>query len=332
MRFFAAAVAVGSLVVGSVVASPVLYGEVHFSINKFDQLNGGELRMDSHHSSIGIKGSEDLDHGVRLVYKAEFGYDTSNTNGLSDGSASTEEVSSFKDRDQWLGFASKDWGVIRFGTISTGYKSSGARLDPLYKTIFEQRGYLGLQSSLHDGEGVNAGRSDNFIRLDSKRWQGAKFVAGYSLGEGVGNTATLGMHYELHDVKFNVDYLKSESLSASAYKVGFGYAITPAFSFSAQYESADEILFDGAIAVAHQTLDLGKIDTVYKVDMSYVTGNSAWVFAYGVQDNYSGSYLLAWDHKLSSETDVYLGYAVKGFDRRGVSSDTVFGFGLRHKF
>jgi len=329
MRFFAAAVAVGSLVSGAVAASPVLYGEAHFSINKFDQLNDGELRMDSHHSAIGIKGSEDLDHGVKLIYKAEFGYDTTEYNGGVDGDSATEERSSFSDRDQWLGLASRDWGVIRFGTISTGYKSSGARLDPLYRTVFEQRGYLGLQSSLHSGEGPNAGRSTNTMRIDSPDWDGVKLVASYALAELKENTSAVGVHYEKSRLKASFDYLKSESKKAAAYKLGVGYALGKQFNLSFQYEAADEVLFDEAVVSA---VDLGVIDSVYKIDMSYVTGNNAWIIAYGAQSGYSSSYLLAWDYKLSPNTDIYAGYAYKGFDRAGVESDTVVAFGLKHKF
>lgn len=329
MRFLVAVTAVGVLIGGAATASPVLYGEAHFSINKFDQLNDGELRMDSHHSAIGIKGSEDLDHGVKLIYKAEFGYDSTEYNGGADGDPSTEERPSFSDRDQWLGLAARDWGVIRFGTISTGYKSSGARLDPLYRSVFEQRGYLGLQSSLHDGEGENGGRSTNTVRIDSMKVNGAKLVASYALAESRENTSAIGLHYERVGIKANFDYLKSESASAAAYKLGVGYSVSDKLNLSFQYESADEVLFDGAIT---GIADLGSIESVYKVDMNYMTGNSAWIVAYGAQRGYSSAYLLAWDYKLSARSDVYAGYAYKGFDRAGVESDTVFAFGLKHKF
>ncbi len=328
MKVVAAAIA-ASLVVSPAIASPVLYGEIHFSINKFEELNNGELRMDSHHSAVGIKGSEDLGHGVKLIYKAEFGYDTTEGNGGSDGDPATEEAPSLVDRDQWLGFADKEFGVIRFGTISTGYKSSGVRLDPLYKTVFEQRGYLGMQSSLHDGSGVNGGRSTNTIRVDSAEFQGAKLVAGYSLGEVKENTSTFGIHYERTGLVANIDYLKSESLSASAVKFGLGYDFTEQFMMSFQYESADEVLFDAGIAEGHMT---GVIDSVYKLDATYTSGNNAWIVAYGGQSGYSGSYALVVDHKFSANSDIYFGYAYKGFDQAGVRSDKVVAFGLRHKF
>lgn len=326
MRVIAAALTIGCLVAMPALATPVLYGEVHLSINKIDQLNDGEVRMDSHYSLIGVKGSEELDHGVKFIYKAEFGYDTTERNG------GTEDGASLSDRDQWLGFASRDWGVIRMGTVSTGYKSSGAALDPLYDTIFEQRGYLGMQSSLHAGDGVDGGRSTNTIRFDSAAYQGAKFVGSYSLGEREENTMALGVHYKQDGLKLNIDYLDSQSKSAGALKFGAGYSVTTQFALSFQYESADNVLFDAGIDANRHAVDLGSIDAVYKADMSYIAGNSAWVFAYGVQDGYSKSYMLAWDYKLSSKTDIYSGYGRKGFDRGGVKSDSIFAFGLRHKF
>ncbi len=326
MRVIAAAFAIGCLVTAPALAAPVLYGEVHLSVNKIDQLNDGEMRMDSHYSSIGLKGSEDLGHGVKLIYKVEFGYDTTKRNG------GTEENASLSDRDQWLGFASHDWGVIRMGTVSTGYKSSGAALDPLYNTIFEQRGYLGMQSSLHAGSGVNGGRATNVIRFDSAVYQGMKFVGNYSLGEREKNTVGLGVHYKLDALKLNIDYLDSKSENASALKLGVGYSVTRQFALSFQYESADNVLFDLGIDADRHAVDLGSIDAVYKADMSYITGNSAWVLAYGAQSGYSKSYLLVWNYKMSAKTDIYSGYGRKGFDRGGVKSDSIFAFGLRHKF
>ncbi len=331
MRKVAALLAFGCFAAAPVVAAPVLYGEAHLSVNKFSQLNDGELRMESHNSLIGLKGSEDLDHGVKFIYKVEFGYDTTERNNDTTN-ASTDNAGTFTDRDQWLGFASQEWGVIRLGTVSTGYKSSGAALDPLYNTVFEQRGYLGMQSSLHAGNGVDGGRSTNTIRIDTIARQGLKFTGSYSLGEQKENTSALGVRYERDALKFNIDYLNSRSKSATALKFGVGYAVTPQFRLSFQHESADNVLFDGGVDVERHAADLGSIDAVYKVDMSYIMGNSAWVLAYGVQSGYSRSYLLAWNYKFSSKTDIYAGYGNKGFDRQGIKSDAIFAFGLRHKF
>lgn len=325
-----AVVAMGCIASGAASASPVLYGEVHLSINKIDELNGGELRMDSHHSVVGVKGSEDLAHGVKMIYKAEFGFDTSEGNG-SDGDPATQEESSFSDRDQWVGIASRELGVLRVGTISTSYKSSGARLDPLYRTVFEQRGLLGIQSALHDGRGVNGGRSTNTIRFDSAEMSGARFVANYSLGEMTGNTAGLGFHYERGGSKFNVDYLDSDSLNATAYKLGVAQQFASGLGVAVQYEVADEVLFDSVLP-AELVEPEGVIDSVYNVGLNYTTGNSAWIVGYGVQSNYSSAYYLAFDHKLSERSEIYLGYGAKSFDRSEVKSDSMFAFGVRHQF
>ncbi len=331
MRKVAALLAFGWFAAAPVMAAPVLYGEAHLSVNKFSQLSDGELRMESHNSLIGLKGSEDLDHGVKLIYKVEFGYDT--TEQKSDATnASTDKAATFTDRDQWVGFASQEWGVIRLGTVSTGYKSSGAALDPLYNTVFEQRGYLGMQSSLHAGNSVDGGRSTNTMRIDTITRHGLKLTGSYSLGEQKKNTKALGVRYERDGLKLNFDYLDSRSKDATALKFGLGYAVTPQLRFSLQHESADSVLFDGGVDAERHALDLGVIDAVYKVDMSYIMGNSAWVLAYGVQSSYSRSYLLAWNYKCSPKSDIYAGYGNKSFDRRGVSSDAIFAFGLRHKF
>ena len=103
----------------------------------------------------------------------DFQYDMFNRNG---GGFS----GSLTDRDQWLGLAG-NFGQVRFGTISTGYKSHGAMLDPLYRTALQGRNY-GMQSPLHSNAGEDGeGRADNTVRWDSPSWNGLKVTAHYTL-------------------------------------------------------------------------------------------------------------------------------------------------------
>jgi len=311
-------------------AGPVLYGNVNLSINKIDEAHGGEYRMDSHTSSIGVKGSEDLESGLKLIYKVEFGYDTTDQNLARDidGDGSIEEgVSSITDRDQWIGLANKDYGVLRLGTVSTSYKSSGASIDPLYRTALEGRGFLATQSVLHDGEGVNGGRSTNTIRYDSPEKNGLKIVATYSLGEQRKNTYGAGAHYDQMGVKLHLDYLNSESADAAAIKLGGQYEFGNGFIVGGQYEHGDAELFrrslDGVSA---------EIDSVFMAHATYIKGNTAYVVTAGRSAGYSKSYAVAFDHKLSSDTDIYAGVGFSSLELEGKQYDSAYVVGLRHKF
>jgi predicted porin len=89
--------------------------------------------------SIGFKGSEDLGNGLKALFFLDWTVDINNST-TPDG------------RDQWLGMGG-NFGTLKAGTMSTVYKSYGAVLDPVYRTVAQQRN-IGLQSNLHNEKGV----------------------------------------------------------------------------------------------------------------------------------------------------------------------------------
>ena len=121
--------------------------------------------------SFGFKGSEDLGNGLKAIFKIDFQFDMTERNS---GGAIT-------DRDQWLGLGS-NFGKLRFGTISTVYKSHGAMLDPVYRTVLQGRD-IGLQSALHTGAGDTTaqGRATNTFRYDSPTFSGFQVMGHYTL-------------------------------------------------------------------------------------------------------------------------------------------------------
>lgn len=302
------------------LAEPSLYGTVHVSINKIKELNDGELRMDSHSSAIGIKGSEDLESGLKLIYKAEFEYDTTEC-AANTAEPDCKEGSALRDRDQWIGLANEQYGVLRLGVISTGYKSSGASVDPLYRTIFEGRGFLGTQSRLHGEAGPDGGRSTNTVRYDSAGTEGVRWVATYALAEQQSNTMSLGVQYQQNGLQAHIDYLKSEQLDANAYKIGGQYDTGKGFLFGGQYERGDDALFRNGV------------EQVYMLHGGYIAGNTAWILTLGGHVDYSFSTAVVADHKLGANTDMYAGFGIRNYDKNAPhKDDNIFAIGLRHNF
>ena len=168
------AAAVAAILAGTTViaqADTTVYGNVNLSIDSYDVDEGGDdVNMNSNTSAIGIKGSEDLGSGLSAIYQAEFQFDPAFSSG-------------FAGRDQWVGLSTKKLGKLRFGTISTAYKSYGAKVDPIYRTSLQGRDH-GLQSQLHRGKGENGqARMTRHIRYDSPSWAGFGFTADYSLDQ-----------------------------------------------------------------------------------------------------------------------------------------------------
>ncbi len=285
--------------------------------------------------SIGFKGSEDLGNGLKAIFKLDFQFDMNNRNR-----------GAITDRDQWLGMKG-NFGQVRIGTISTGYKSHGAKIDPLYRTAFQGRDH-GLQSSLHSGAGEELhGRAEHTIRYDSPSFNGFKVVAHYTLDsdEGDGEDEDpfgIGASYNNGGLLVFADYMDNNQGSSdpdgefTAWKIGGKFGMDQ-FAVMGQYEEAEETF-------GSSTIDL----EVWHIAGSFTMGNNMIYLGYG-QGEESGSgfsddydaFTIAGTHKLSKRTMAYAGY--NNFDAdstsgSGTSASTsnfevdTFGVGLKHKF
>ena len=120
--------------------------------------DGKDTNLNCTTCSIGFKGSEDLGNGLKAIFSIDFEYDTTERNPARRLRAPSSPrpprravvplpfltsvrvvtKAAITDRDQWLGL-SGGFGKVRIGTISTGYKSHGAMIDPLYRTSLQGR-------------------------------------------------------------------------------------------------------------------------------------------------------------------------------------------------
>ena len=328
--------------IGAASADITLFGHIDTSLDATD-VDGGndDINMNCTTCSVGFKGSEDLGNGLKAIFKLDFQYDTSVRND-GDGSSNDgdNDNGGLLDRDQWLGLASKSFGKVRIGTISTGYKSHGAMIDPLYRTALQGRG-RGLQSALHSGAGEELqGRATNTVRWDSANYSGVKLVAHYTLDSNEAdedeNPFGVGGSYSNGDLLVFADYMdngQSGSGEKDAWKVGGKYTMGM-FGFMGQYEDYQNSSSDEEW-VWHVAGTAGPI-----FGISFYLG-------YGKgKDQTSSSDYSAWTlaamHNMSKRTMVYAGFSQVDCKLNNISAcedvgddggeDDKFTVGLKHKF
>ena len=159
-RFLTIAIAAGMAAPFAVNAADVtVFGNVHVSI---DSSNSGapgaattEPAMSSRTSTIGAKGKEDLGGGMTALYFLEWQVDVANAGVLTG-------------RDQWVGIKS-GMGTVKLGTVTSNYKKTGSKVDPMWRTGLEARigTAEGMSSQFHGGAGVDRGRMTNAIQYHS---------------------------------------------------------------------------------------------------------------------------------------------------------------------
>jgi predicted porin len=226
--------------------------------------------------SIGFKGSEDLGNGLKAIFKLDFQFDMNDVGGIID-------------RDQWLGLAGR-FGSIKVGSISTTYKSTGAMLDPGYRTIAQMRD-VGIQSALHSGAGSDGqGRAENTARYDSPSWNGLKFAATYTLvpdknpnnnGQVADNNGySAGLSYENGGILVFANYLtNSADGDSDAYKAGGKYTFNN-FAIFGQYEKDGGLITDRYNGTLGADSDGDGADQ-WMLGGSYDFGNNMVYLAYG---------------------------------------------------
>ncbi len=325
----------------AVLADATVYGNVHLSINAADNDVAGaqnNLQMSSNTSAIGVKGSEDLGDGMKAIYKVEFGIDLlGKADSTPDTSAANTGSGALGGRDQFVGIKG-GMGTVKFGTMSSNYKQMGGKVDPLYRTPLEGRGFLGTQSSLHGGRGVNKGRQTNTVQYVSPKFSGIQLVANTTVSGSDQESFGVGVRWANKNILAYVDYIDSEikpsgaatgGTTDDAFKVGGKYS-TKAFSVAAQYESATD-----RTASAHNAKD--GYDYLFLAGTYNFSKNDAVILTFGqasadtsAAKDYTGL-AVAYNHKLSKQTNAYVGYGAKSSDAAN-SDESMFTLGIKKKF
>lgn len=306
-RFLIAAMAAAMVSPIAAHANATVYGNVHVSIDDYDSAVNG-MDMNSNTSSIGVKGSEDLGGGVSAIYKVEFQVDP------------TERNNNITDRDQWVGLKSA-MGSVKFGTMSSNYKQMGGKVDPMYRTQLEGRGFIGTQTStLHGGAGESRGRMTNTIQYASPKMGGIQAVFNTTVADSDDETIGLGIRYVQKGVMAYFDYIDTTAMQVAnadaAMKIGGKFKMD-ALVLGAQFEMVED-----SIAT----------DDVFFLSADYQLNDSDNVaFTFGDNGADDAGFALMYNHNLSKATNVYAGYGDNA-SNTSADDDQVMTLGLRHKF
>ncbi len=315
------------------IAAPTVYGNIHISLNQAgNDIAGAEnnLTLSSNTSAIGVKGSEDIGDGVKAIYKVEFQVNllepatTLPSNDPTDF-APREGQGDIEGRDQFAGIKF-GIGVFKAGTMSTNYKQTGAKVDPLYRTPLEARGFLKMQSAvLHDTRrGINRGRQTNTLQYVSPNMAGVKIVANTTFSGSNDETIGIGVRWQNKTWLVYADWIDSQTGDLndttdpgksvakcdtttncsveSAYKVGGSYG-TKEFFVSLQYEAAENRT-GGNYTFGSAYYNFNKNNQIIFTAGQYSAKDSA-------TDSDSKGYALAYNHKMSRLANLYVGYGKK---------------------
>lgn len=139
MKKIALASAVAIASISAAQAAPTVYGKVFLTADYFDTsydkkytVNTGTatapnyvrpaddsaVKLNSHASRIGVKGTEALTTNTDLVYQLEYGVDVdTNSNGRADNQQ-------FYSRNTYLGLANKQYGTVLAGRMDTPFRNA----------------------------------------------------------------------------------------------------------------------------------------------------------------------------------------------------------------
>ena len=322
-RFLVAAITAAMVSPIAAHAAATVYGNIHLTIEDFDSAQN--LDMDSNTSAIGVKGKEDLGGGMTALYKVEFQVNPTERNGTASkiddadaGASSTNSTAALTDRDQWVGLKGA-MGTVKFGTMSNNYKQMGGKIDPMYRTPLEGRGFMKTQSNLHSGAGESRGRMTNTVQYSSPKMSGVQAVFNTTVSGNNDETMGLGIRYKAKNIMAYFDYLDTAAMQAAsadaAFKVGGKYKMD-ALTVGLQYEAVQDAGVQG--------------DTVF-VSANYKMNDSDNVaFTFGDNDTDDVGFALMYNHKMSKRTNVYAGYGDNASNT--ANDDQLTTVGIRHKF
>jgi len=346
------AIAVASLAASSaaLAGDPTVYGNVHLSLNAADNdvdNANNNLKVSSNTSAIGVKGSEDLGDGLKAIYKVEFqigigpGPDTTPDTGFVGGADVAGAVGTLGGRDQFVGLKG-GFGTVKFGSMSSNYKQMGGKVDPLYRTPFEGRGFLKTQSNLHGGKAINRGRQTHTAQYVSPKFGGVQVVANTTFSGSEDESNGLGVRWSNKNVMVYADWIDSQVGNASvdceadiaadptavcktesAMKVG-GKFSADAFAVGLQYE-------DAADRVGADYIFLAGSFNIDKNNQIHLTYGMQDVDEKGGPSADTDGLALAYNHKMSKMTNVYVGYGAKSSDV-DKSDESMLSAGIRKKF
>ncbi|PVV12786.1 MAG: hypothetical protein B6D82_09160 [gamma proteobacterium symbiont of Ctena orbiculata] len=327
------AIAAALVAPAAVMADATLFGKAHFIIENVDDGDTDVWGVDSIHSRVGVKGSEDLGGGLKAVYHFEFKVNQDSGSGLGD-------------RNQFMGLAG-GFGTALLGRHDTPLKMAQGKFDEF--------------GDLPNGDLANVipgdDRVDNVIAYVSPAMGGLTFVGALVSGErpdleldGPADHISLAglysngpifasLAYNSYDLGQSVgaepSLLRLTGIwNAGMWQVGVMWA-----SMDLDLDGVDDPDYLGLSG--HVKVGSGKIKAQYLMGDSTNGGVSGLVpgftpnvnvgFPVSDPENEVTQFSVGYEHSMSKRTKAHVGFTSYEEDETDVESDAFFA-GLIHSF
>ncbi|WP_316367665.1 porin [Candidatus Thiodiazotropha sp. CDECU1] len=328
------AIAAALVAPAAVMADATLFGKAHFIVENVDDGDTDVWGVDSIHSRVGVKGSEDLGGGLKAVYHFEFKvHNDDGADGLGD-------------RNQFIGLAG-GFGTALLGTHDTPMKMSQGKFDEF--------------GDLPNGDLANVipgdDRVENVIAYVSPAMGGLTFVGALVSGErpdleldGPADHISLAglysngpifasLAYNSYDLGSPVDADPSLLRLTGIWNGGMWQAGIMWASMDLDLDGVDDPDFLGLSG--HVKVGSGKIKAQYLMGDSTNGGVAGLVAGFTPNvnvgmpvsdpENDVTQFSIGYEHGLSKRTKAHVGFTSYEEDETDVESDAFFA-GLIHSF
>lgn len=334
------AVAAGLMATGTVFAETTVYGHAQVEVGSWGSDKTGTTVEDAARGRIGFKSAEDVGEGMKALAKFEFKADTAD--GDSSGNVSLTK------REMLVGLKT-GMGTVELGRLKSAYKYfGGVKYDPYVASLLEARGNGGMTGKIGDGNAYgHNGFISNSIAYDYE--MGAmSFRLTYDLEDAAdggdpsatptngGNGMTAGFKFDAGDFEIIAaladDDGDSTSTNGNTSTVKFGGQFNGKAlgKISVQLESGDNESFGGKVEA-----DIFYVDYQFSLDKNNIID-----VAMGNEEQTSGGTTtddidfmrVAFTHKLSKETKVWVGYRSTEDNITNNNDISVVALGMQKKF
>ncbi|MBT3047869.1 MAG: porin [Candidatus Thiodiazotropha sp.] len=327
------AIAAALVAPAAVMADATLFGKAHFIIENVDDGDTDVWGVDSIHSRVGVKGSEDLGGGLKAVYHFEFKVNQDSGSGLGD-------------RNQFMGLAG-GFGTALLGRHDTPMKIAQGKFDEF--------------GDLPNGDLANVipgdDRVDNVIAYVSPAMGGLTFVGALVSGErpdleldGPADHISLAglysngpifasLAYNSYDLGQPVDAEPSLLRLTGIWNGGMWQVGVMWASMDLDLDGVDDPDYLGLSG--HVKVGSGKIKAQYLMGDSTNGGVSGLVpgftpnvnvgFPVSDPENDVTQFSVGYEHSMSKRTKAHVGFTSYEEDETEVESDAFFA-GLIHSF
>ncbi|MBT2989123.1 MAG: porin [Candidatus Thiodiazotropha sp. (ex Ctena orbiculata)] len=327
------AIAAALVAPAAVMADATLFGKAHFIIENVDDGDTDVWGVDSIHSRVGVKGSEDLGGGLKAVYHFEFKVNQDSGSGLGD-------------RNQFMGLAG-GFGTALLGRHDTPLKMAQGKFDEF--------------GDLPNGDLANVipgdDRVDNVIAYVSPAMGGLTFVGALVSGErpdleldGPADHISLAglysngpifasLAYNSYDLGQPVDAEPSLLRLTGIWNAGMWQVGVMWASMDLDLDGVDDPDYLGLSG--HVKVGSGKIKAQYLMGDSTNGGVSGLVpgftpnvnvgFPVSDPENEVTQFSVGYEHSMSKRTKAHVGFTSYEEDETDVESDAFFA-GLIHSF